>query len=151
MSALPLDPDIAGTLVAGPAPIPLRPILRRRAAAAHPIDEAPERTDPERWFGSFALALVEVLTGSRQAQQLVRWLTPEIYTAVARRSGLYLRLHGRPNRPVHGRLLAIRVSETASGDVEVCAVVHDGTRVRAVAGRLESFRDRWRVTELQVG
>ena len=151
MSALPLDPDIAGTLLESPAPIPLRPVHARRVARAHPNEDPPARVDPERWFGSFSLALVEVMTGSRQAQQLIRWLSPDIYTAVARRSGLFLRLHGRPNHPMHARLLAIRVSETASGDVEVCAVVHDGTRVRAVAGRLEVFRDRWRVTQLQVG
>lgn len=176
MSALPLDPDVAGEHVPGPAPLPLHPRRARRAEATATADSsdparpaataaatsasgpAPSSTtptavlaDPDRWFGAIALAVVEVLAGGRAAQQLVRWVTPEIYGAVARRAGLRVRLHGRPTRPAHGRVLAARATTTASGAVEVTAVVHDGRRVRAVAGRLELFRGRWRVIELQVG
>jgi len=176
MSALPLDPDVAGEHVPGPPPLPLHPRRARRAEATATADSsdparpaasaaatsasgpAPSSTtptavlaDPDRWFGAIALAVVEVLAGGRAAQQLVRWVTPEIYGAVARRAGLRVRLHGRPTRPAHGRVLAARATTTASGAVEVTAVVHDGRRVRAVAGRLELFRGRWRVIELQVG
>lgn len=161
MTALPIDPDAAAERVAPAPPLPLRPILGR----GHASDDAdappgmPGGTrrevappaDPDRWFGALALAVVEVLAGARPAQQLVRWLTPEIYGAIARRAGLRVRLHGRPVRPVHGRVLSVRATATENGGVEVCAVVHDGRRVRAVAGRLELFRARWRVVELQVG
>lgn len=181
MSALPLDPDVAGEHVPGPPPLPLHPRRARRVestaeatpeamAAEHSDPARPAATatsatgpapssatptavlaDPDRWFGAIALAVVEVLAGGRAAQQLVRWVTPEIYGAVARRAGLRVRLHGRPTRPAHGRVLAARATTTESGAVEVTAVVHDGRRVRAVAGRLELFRGRWRVIELQVG
>ncbi|TGO04052.1 Rv3235 family protein [Serinibacter arcticus] len=166
MSALPLDPDVAAQRVPAPPPLPLHPRPVRRPATATdtsepaptaeatpspPTTAAVELADPDRWFGAIALAVVEVLAGGRAAQQLVRWVTPEIYGAVARRAGLRVRLHGRPARPAHGRVLSARATITESGAVEVCAVIHDGRRVRAVAGRLELFRDRWRVIELQVG
>ncbi|PWD52144.1 hypothetical protein C8046_17335 [Serinibacter arcticus] len=164
MSALPVDPDLAGTLLPAPEPLPLRPPTARERLSLAPTrpgapgergDDPSTRpsapVDGDRWFGALALAVVEVLSGARPAQQLLRWLTPEIYGALARRAGLHVRVHGRPTRPVHGRVLSTRAEVTDSGHVEVCAVIHDGSRVRAVAGRLEVFRDRWRVVEMQIG
>lgn len=153
MSAIPLDPDRAGRLLTPPAPLPLGPVRRpaRRGTTDHAASPEPVRPDPERWFATFSLALVEVLTGSRQSQQLVRWLAPEIYSAISRRAGLHVRLYGRPARPLHGHVLSVRVNPSADDALELCSVVHDGIRVRAVAARLEVFRERWRVTELQIG
>ncbi|GMA30651.1 Rv3235 family protein [Litorihabitans aurantiacus] len=160
MSALPSHPDVAGEQLPAPSPVPLHPHRGPGLTPVVPIAAAPGRaranhadsvTDPTRWFGSFALAVVQVLAGGRPAQQLVRWVTTEIYGSVARRAGLHVRLHGRPTRPAHGRVLSARADTTRPGVVEVCAVVHDGRRVRAVAGRMELFRGRWRVVELQVG
>lgn len=41
---------------------------------------------PQAFTQQLAQALVEVITGSRPAPQVVRWTTPEVYAVLARRS-----------------------------------------------------------------
>ena len=47
--------------------------------------------EPRQWAGHIAQALVEVMAGSRPAQQVLRWTTPEVYAVVARRAVLSAR------------------------------------------------------------
>ena len=105
--------------------------------------------DPEHWAGHLAQAVVEVMSGTRQAPQILRWTTPEVYAVVARRGALSAR-RGAPaaRRAVVRR---VRVCEPADGVAEACAVVLDGPRVRALAMRLVGVDGRWRIEALQVG
>ena len=105
--------------------------------------------DPRPWAGHIAQALVEVMAGSRPAPQVLRWTTPEVYTAVARRAGVSARRGAGPSRRTVVR--GVRVCEPADGVAEASAVVVDGGRVRALAFRLVGLDGRWRVEALQVG
>jgi hypothetical protein len=105
--------------------------------------------DPRPWAGHIAQALVEVMAGARPAPQLLRWTTPEVYAVVARRASVSTRRGLPPTRRATVR--SVRICEPADGVVEACAVVVDGSRIRALAMRLVGLDGRWRVEALQVG
>lgn len=105
--------------------------------------------DPRPWAGHLAQGLVEVMAGVRPASQVLRWTTPEVYAAVARRAAVSARRGaGSARRTV---VRGVRVCEPADGVAEASAVVVDGGRVRALAFRLVGIDGRWRVEALQVG
>lgn len=109
---------------------------------------AADLPEPHAWVRHMAQALVEVMSGARPAPQVIRWTTPEVYSAVARRHAA-----SRQRATVARRAIVRRVviCEPASGVVEGCAVVVDNGRVRALAMRLTGVDRRWVVSELQVG
>lgn len=120
----------------------------------------PQRTarddlpDPTWWAGRITHALIEVMTGLRPAPQVVRWTSPEVYAVVARRSALAARRAANPGaRTTRHRLsvLRVRVCEPVNGVIEAAVVLQHGSRVRAVALRLEGQDGKWRVTALQIG
>ena len=114
----------------------------------------PQRTlsrqlpEPKAWVTHMAQALVEVMSGARAAPQVIRWTTPEVYAAVARRNAVSDRRGTVSRRALVRR---VRVCEPVDGVIEACAVVVDNDRVRAIAMRLTGIDHRWVVTELQVG
>jgi len=141
------------------APVP--PLLTERVRHLDELarTRAPERDDdrgraPLADAGRFAhgvgLACVEVVLGRRPAQQLARWVTAEVLQSLQERADLVRRAgvltHAR--RPVARRVRVCPVDEHAA---EVCLVVDDGARVRAVALRLDAWRGAWRVTTLEIG
>ena len=105
--------------------------------------------DPRPWAGHIAQGLVEVMAGARPAPQVLRWTTPEVYAAVARRAAVSARRGAGSTRRTVVR--GIRVCEPADGVAEASAVVVDGGRVRAMALRLVGLDGRWRVEALQIG
>ncbi|ACQ79513.1 hypothetical protein Bcav_1253 [Beutenbergia cavernae DSM 12333] len=157
-----IDPDEAGRLVPPAEAPPLRPVpeldrgewdrLRAPGTASPPAPDpaTAELPDPERWAAALVAACVEALRGARPPQQLIRWMTLELYASISRRAGLAIRVQGRPRRPRHARIRAVRTCEVARGVVEAAVVVDDGTRVRAAALRLEAHRGRWRATALDI-
>jgi Family of unknown function (DUF6459) len=108
-----------------------------------------ELPDPRPWAGHIAQAIVEVMVGARPAPQLLRWTTSEVYAVVAHRAYVSTRRGAVTARRATVR--SVRVCEPADGVAEACAVVVDGTRVRALAMRLVGLDGRWRVEALQVG
>ncbi|UZN01880.1 Rv3235 family protein [Cellulomonas sp. S1-8] len=145
-----------------PAPAPAPPALladqvRRLVAVdrAQTIDDDDERgaaprTDAGRFAHGVGLACVEVVLGRRPAAQLVRWVTPDVLGSLHDRADLVRRAgvlrHAR--RPTARR---VRVCSVDAYTAEVCLVVDDGVRVRAVAMRVEAHRGAWRVTTLEIG
>ncbi|MGG5260796.1 Rv3235 family protein [Phycicoccus avicenniae] len=119
----------------------------------------PQRTpradlpEPSEWAGRMALALLEVMTGTWPAPQVVRWTTPEVYAVIARRGTLVARRAAEGRAPRRAPLLVrrVRVCEPVDGVAEAAVVVQDGARVRAVALRLVGQDGKWRVSALQVG
>jgi hypothetical protein len=119
-----------------------------------------------------AQGAVEVLDGTRPAQQLCRWLDPESYEKLRLRAGLMRSVSAssavpssavpsgraacspsppglRASRSVAVRSARLcRVSESA---FEAALVVLDRTRARAVALRIEHQRGDWKVTALEIG
>jgi len=101
-------------------------------------------------------AAVEVLAGTRPAQQLSRRLDERCMAALQHRAALTRRVASGPSltagrlhrNPCVRSVRACRVSEDV---YEASAVVSDELRVRAVALRLERSRLVWRVTVLEIG
>lgn len=121
--------------------------------ALRPVD--PDR-DIKALCRSTVQAAIEVLAGTRPAQQLARRLDERCLTALQHRAALTRRVASGTS-PTAGRLHrnpwvrsvhACRISEDV---YEASAVVSDELRVRAVALRLERSRLVWRVTVLEIG
>lgn len=113
--------------------------------------EPAELPDPGTWASLMARAVVEVLVGIRPATQLARWLTTDLYEAVARRAGLARRIHGQCERTRRSTTRRVRIDQVRHDAHEAAVVVHDGTRTRGVALRIEAHRGRWRITALEIG
>lgn len=106
--------------------------------------------DPTALCCAVVRAAVEVLRGERTVGQLARWVAPEIYETLARRS----RLVADGPRPTTTRPVTVRrarVLRIGEGVAEGTVVVEDGDRVRAAAARLEARRGTWRVVALEIG
>jgi hypothetical protein len=82
------------------------------------------------WPGQFAQVLVETLAGSRPPRQMTTWTT-ERTRARIQRLGPMLAAGQRP------QLRRVVVFRPASGVIEMTVVVSFGSRVRALAVRLE--------------
>ncbi|WP_462418044.1 Rv3235 family protein [Kytococcus sp. Marseille-QA3725] len=100
------------------------------------------------WAAHLSRSMVEVMEGSRDAQQLARWVTPEILTRLARRNTLSRRL-GTATGSTGVR--TVRACHVRDGIVEVTAVVVVRGQVRALALRLEGLDGRWLLTVLEMG
>lgn len=103
----------------------------------------------KEWAPRIIRATLEAWDGSRSADQLSRWLAPEVRDRVARRGQLARRRGRRPLRPPH--LRALLTCHPADGVCEVSAVVHSDGRVRALALRMSGVDGRWLVTAFELG
>ncbi len=122
------------------------------AAAAPASGGGGGQTPPEavRWAGQFVQAAVEVAAGLRPPAQLTRWATDDVREALGRRGALNRR-RGICDASRRRVVRSVRASSPRTGVAEASAVVSDGTRLRAVALRMETVEGRWRVTALQLG
>ena len=122
-------------------PIPRAPSARVVCLA----DASPESQalpDPGPWAATLARAIVEVVTGARQAPQLRRWLLPDLYTALA---NVHLAPCARGATAIH-----VRVCSLNTGHTEVAVIVATAARTFALALRLEEYRGRWMATALEL-
>ena len=115
--------------------------LTRRPAAG---------TDASRTAAIVVTAASEVLAGLRPVDHLVRWTSPSLFEALARRAGLAARILGRQTTPKRPRIHSVRTELTMSGACEATVLLEEGNRVRAAAARLELLRDRWILTSLEM-
>ena len=100
--------------------------------------------------------MIEVVSGVRPVSQLVRWTTAAVYDELGARVTRPVAATGAGSRTIATTRLAevvrsIRVSEPRDGVAEVCAIVQQGPRCRAIALRLEGIDGRWQCTALQIG
>lgn len=116
----------------------------RPALAAAPGGDIlrPDLPDPGPWAAVLARAIVEVVTGARQAPQLRRWLLPDLYAALV---GVHLTPCARGTTPIHVRTCTIDARHT-----EAAVIVATATRTFALALRLEEYRGRWMTTALEL-
>ncbi|MCL3862663.1 Rv3235 family protein [Actinotalea sp. K2] len=129
---------------------PDEPVLRAWGHGQLRLEPAPtELPDPDDLCSAVVLAAVEALNGTRPLAQLTRWVSPQVYEALAEqirstgtRQGRTLRR--ATVRPAHLCRVSPRVAEAG-------VVVHDGSRARAAAIRVEAHRGSWRATVLQIG
>jgi hypothetical protein len=106
--------------------------------------------DPGTWGRRMLIAVLEARAGRRSLQQLAPLLSAGVQGGLARdlaRSTASYRQAGA----VDHRVRSVHVCEPADGVAELAAVIQIGTRVRAVAARLEGQDGRWRCVRLQIG
>lgn len=116
-------------------------------ASTSPTTQLP---DPRSVSCSIAQAAAEVLAGVRPVAQLTRWVTPEVFGALATRAAIVVRQRGRAAAP-RVSVRRVRVCRLSQLVAEASVVLDDGDRVRAAAIRLESHRGYWRATVLEIG
>lgn len=100
-----------------------------------------------------ALCVIEILAGARPLDQLGRWVSDSVFIQLLRRTVIAAR-----SRAVTGdevKRPRVRVGEpllNRLGDsvVEAVVMIHQPSRSRAVALRLERHRMRWRATAITV-
>lgn len=160
---LPAEPEVAlppagltGTAPAaaappappGPATFPLH-LVPAPPESHHEPEPLPP---PHAWAARLSQALAEVLSGTRPAQQLVRWTSLDVYACLRRHVAHRLQntVPGR-TRPAPVVLRSVRLSEPLEGIAEVSAVLQIGPRARALALRLEGVDGRWRCTAFEMG
>ena len=107
-------------------------------------------TDASRTAAIVVTAASEVLAGLRPVDHLVRWTSPSLFEAIARRAGLAARVLGRQASPRRPRIRSVRTELTMSGACEATVLLEEGNRVRAAAARLELLRERWILTSLEM-
>lgn len=109
--------------------------------------------DPALLCANLALCVVEILAGARSLDQVGRWVTDSVFVHLLRRTVLAARSRAvsaqEAMRP-RFRIGAPRLSQPADGVVEAVVMVHQPSRSRAIALRLERHRGRWRATAISV-
>ena len=124
------DPELAYR--AAPSPTPTHYVTL-------PKESLP---DPGPWAANLARAIVEVVTGVRQAPQLRRWMLPDLYGALV---CVHMSPCARGTRPVHVRTCPVDERTT-----EAAVIVSTVSRTFALALRLEEYHGRWITTALEL-
>ena len=132
-------------------PAPFRWSRDEALPHSHSLHQEPQRADApapcdlpdaQQWAATLARAIIEVVTGARQAPQLRRWLLPELYGAL---TTVHLSPCARSTRPIHVRTCSIDAATT-----EAAVIVSTAARTYALALRLEEYRGRWMMTALEL-
>lgn len=155
---VPVSPAPPLRLVPGAGVLGVPPDARPRPdLAAAPLRRvADEEREVCAISRSTVQAAIEVLAGTRPAQQLARRLDERCLAALQHRAALTRRVPCGSS-PTAGRLhhnpsvRSVRACRVSEDVYEASAVVVEELRVRAVALRLERSRVSWRVTVLEIG
>ncbi len=101
----------------------------------------------------FAQAIVEVISGDRGPQQLIRWTSAEVYQDLLARGQALHRVRPADERGHRARAVvrSVHLSRPAPGVVELAVHVRHGERSRALAIRIEEDEGQWRCTALELG
>ncbi|HEX3824989.1 MAG TPA: Rv3235 family protein [Mycobacteriales bacterium] len=149
------------TAAAADADLAARPITRptchrsvhllaaaREQSGQHSLHRA-ALPDPRPLTGRLAQAIAEVLAGARPASQLSGHATHHVIRQLERNAGrLSLRGGVVQRRPIIG---SVHLAAPCEGVIEACAVIVTGSRMRALALRLEAVRGQWRCTAISIG
>lgn len=147
------------TLVPPPRPGPV-PIASTQGTLALQFVDSPAPTAPgpapevlERFATRFAHALVEVTSGDRSPQQLLRWTSERVYDDLTRRARELHRTtpSDRRVRRIRPQVRSVRVFRPTSTSAEVCIHVRHGHRSQAVAARIDHVDGHWCCTAVQFG
>ena len=109
--------------------------------------------DPSPLIENLTRAVIEILAGARDLEQISRWVTDDVYRHLLKRVVLSARARhatGRKAGRPHFTIGSISQFEPRDGAVEAVVVVHNRARTRAVAVRLEGLDNRWRATAINV-
>ncbi|GGA65011.1 hypothetical protein GCM10011490_14550 [Pseudoclavibacter endophyticus] len=122
------------------------------AAGTGAQSEAERRRRLEALATNVARCALEAIAGTRDLDQLARWVTPGVYRALLTRVQHAERARRARRRAVsraHVRVRAVTAQHDV-GATEATVVVELGPRVRAVCVRLEPEASRWRASSVSV-
>lgn len=114
---------------------------------------ATQLPDPRPLVGTLAGAVLEVIAGVRDVEQLARWFTEEPYLNLVTRANLAARARsarGEPARQPTYSLRRVMCFFPTDGVAEATAIVVGPVRTRAIPMRLEGYDRRWRATSLAI-
>jgi len=108
---------------------------------------------PDPLVENLTRAVIEILAGARELEQISRWVTDDVYRHLLKRVVLSTRARQAKGlaavRPVF-TLGSTTICEPRDGVVEAVVIVRGRARTRAVALRLEGMDNRWRATAINV-
>ena len=134
------------------APEPGEPPDRPQPGASTPSD-AHDHGEVRALAESLARCVVEVLAGTREIDQIARWLSADVHAHLLKRVVLSTRArtarHESPTRPSFSMGTTV-LCEPTPGVIEAVVIVHGRARSRAVALRLEVLGSRWRASAIHV-
>lgn len=117
------------------------------------LDQARLDQDPALLCANLALCVVEILAGARALDQIGRWVTDSVFVHLLRRTVIAARSRAVSAQEAMRPRFSIgtpRLTHPAEGVVEAVVMVHQVSRSRAIALRLERHRARWRATAISV-
>ncbi|MFT4122656.1 MAG: Rv3235 family protein [Microbacteriaceae bacterium] len=155
-SALATHPHRPLPITAAHQPLPSKPI-RSRFLADEFFGQQPTSTldlpDPAPLLENLTRCVIEILAGARDLEQIMRWVSEEVYRHLLKRVMISQRARQAkglvPSRPGFA-IGSTTVCEPRDGVVEAVVIVHSRARTRAVAIRLEGLDRRWRATAINV-
>lgn len=109
--------------------------------------------NPEPLVRNLARGIFEAIAGTREVEQIARWVSPDVFSKLLRHTQHAARARQLRDRPARRPNIFVRACLWQSprpGVVEATTVVDLGGRARAVAIRLEVYRGRWRAERINV-
>ena len=110
------------------------------------IPQEQEITNLCQWSIGLARGIMEVLLHLRPYEQLRRWLVPPLYqrliTIINRDPRSFRR---EPCHPIQWH-----ISQTSATVIESCVIIAQGEGRHVISMRLQTFKNRWIVTALDV-
>jgi hypothetical protein len=109
--------------------------------------------DPVESLKVLATGVVEVIAGTRQVDQLARWLSDDVYQRLqfrARRAEAQRIEQGVKAHYQNLRVGGLRTCSPRDGVIESVVLLSSRSRTRAVTIRLEGINSRWRATSVSV-
>lgn len=103
-------------------------------------------------IGKIAVFAFESVEGTRQVEQLGRWITGRVASELStlRAMNVERRSLFHDHRRIVPAVLRVRTTEPAPLVTEASVVLSTPSRTRAVALRFEVFRGRWQATSITV-
>lgn len=116
----------------------------------------------EAMCASLTVSILEALIGRRPVTQLERWFSKTCFQKVQRRASItrnaiacqyanpaiqyapYTKIIKLP------KVKKVRAQNVGEGKYEVCVLVTDGQRTRALALRVERVHNNWHITDLEI-
>lgn len=155
----PAESDVAHLVPTCPEPVPADPMvpeppaspIRTSAPSRRPgTASAPVHGDDELLSTVRALAssIIEVLLGGRPAEQVRRWVEPEVMERLEAQTALRLTLAPRCD-PVPVRVGSTLLQTDGPEEAQACVVIRTPTRTRAVSMQLRRRGRRWRVAAVE--
>ncbi len=151
---LALAEDLHTTLIDEPEQLVLP--LEWARLVPKPVEPEPPRVprpDPAHWGGRIILVCFEIMLGRRPAGQLARLVDPRTLQVLSMHASKYA--IARRTQPAGSiprpRVTSVRSYQPHADAAEICAVVHDGTKYRAIAMRLVARGNQWMATAFEMG